>query len=215
MAMRFIKRQEEIQGEPPGSADVQSPTPTGRLHRHEKAYEGQSENTKTSLFENFPGWMVVVCNAVGLAVYTIGLYLMIRLGVVWGVLYAVYCLWVEGRVLSRSCRFCYYFGKRCAFGKGKVSSWFLTQGDSETFCTKQVSWRDVAPDFLVSLIPLGVGIFLLVRGFSWLVLLLIVALVGLGSVGTGLVRGNLACKHCKQRELGCPAQKLFSKTEHD
>jgi hypothetical protein len=27
------------------------------------------------------------------------------------------------------------------------------------------------------------------------------------------VRGQLACKYCKQRELGCPAEQLFSKTK--
>ena len=81
-------------------------------------------------------------------------------------------------------------------------------------CTKQFSWRDLVPDFMVTLIPLGVGITMLIRSFSWLVLLLIVAFVLLGSVGTGLVRGQLACKYCKQRELGCPAERLFGKTKH-
>jgi len=169
---------------------------------------------KTSSFENFPWWMVAICNAVGLAIYAIGLYLMARLGIVWGVLYAVYCVWVEWRILSRSCRYCYYYGKRCGFGKGRVCSWFFTKGSEQTWCTKRISWRDVVPDFMVSLIPLGVGIATLIRSFSWLVLLLIVILVFLGSVGTGLVRGQLACKYCKQRELGCPAEQLFSKTKH-
>jgi hypothetical protein len=168
---------------------------------------------KTSSFENFPWWMVVVCNAVGLGIYAIGLYLTIRLGIVCGALYAAYCLWMEWRLLSGSCRYCFYFGKRCAFGKGWICSWFFHQKTDRTACKKQISWRDVAPDFLVSLIPLGAGIALLLRGFSWLVLLLIVALVCLGSVCTGLVRGQLACRYCAQRELGCPAEQLFRKTK--
>ena len=169
---------------------------------------------KTSSFENFPWWMVAICNAVGLAIYAIGLYLMARLGVVCGVLYAAYCVWMEWRLLSRSCRYCYYFGKRCGFGKGWVCSRLFSKVPEHTWCTKRISWRDVVPDFMVSLIPLGVGITMLIRSFSWLVLLLIVALVLLGSVGTGLVRGQLACKYCKQRELGCPAERLFGKTKH-
>ncbi|MBN1846050.1 MAG: hypothetical protein JW810_10230 [Sedimentisphaerales bacterium] len=167
---------------------------------------------KTSSFENFPWWMVVVCNAVGLAVYAIGLYLMVRLGIVWGVLYAAYCLWMEWRLLSGSCRHCYYYGKRCGFGKGRVCSWFLARKAEQGLGAKPISWRDLIPDFLVSLIPLGFGIAMLIRGFSWLVLLLIVILAFLGSVGTGLIRGRLACQYCKQREIGCPAQQLFSKT---
>jgi len=169
---------------------------------------------KTSAFENLPWWMVAICNAVGLAIYAIGLYLMGRMGIVWGMLYAAYCIWVEWRLLSGSCRSCYYFGKRCGFGKGRVCSWFFTKGSEQCFCTKQFSWWDVLPDFMVSLVPLGVGITMLTRSFSWLVLLLIMTLVFLGPVGTGFVRGQLACKYCKQRELGCPAEQLFSKTKH-
>ena len=169
---------------------------------------------KTSSFENFPWWMVLICNGVGLTIYAIGLFLMACLGIVWGVLYAAYCVWVEWRILSGSCRSCYYFGKRCGFGKGRLCSWFFTKGAEQNLCTKRISWRDVVPDFMVSLIPLGVGITMLLRNFSWLVLLLIVTLVGLGSVGTGLVRGQLACRYCKQREIGCPAEELFSKAKH-
>ena len=166
-----------------------------------------------SSFENYPWWMIIICNAVGLAIYAIGLYLMARLGIVWGVLYASYCVWVEWRVLSGSCRYCYYFGKRCGFGKGRVCSWFFAKGAEETLCTKRISWRHVVPDFMVSLIPLGAGITMLFRDFSWVVLLLLVMLVFLGSVGTGFVRGQVACRYCRQRDLGCPAEQLFSKTK--
>jgi hypothetical protein len=113
---------------------------------------------KTAAFENFPWRMVVTCNAVGLAIYAIGLYLMARLGIIWGVLYAAYCIWMEWRLLSGSCRSCYYYGKRCGFGKGRVCSRFFTKAPEQSLCSKPISWRDVVPDFLVSLIPLGAGI---------------------------------------------------------
>jgi hypothetical protein len=168
---------------------------------------------KPSSFESYPWWMVVTCNAVGLATYAVGLYLMARLGIVWGVLYAAYCLFLEWRLLAGSCRSCYYFGKRCGFGKGRVCSWFFTRDTERPLGTKRISWLEIVPDFLVSLIPLGAGIALLFRGFSWLVLSLVVALALLASVGTGFVRGQIACRHCKQRELGCPAEQLFGKKE--
>jgi hypothetical protein len=165
---------------------------------------------ETSSFENFPWWMVLVCNAVGLAIYAIGFCLMTRLGILWGVVYAAYCVWVEWRILSRSCRYCFYFGKRCGFGKGRVCSWFFRKGSEQTLCTKRITWLDVVPDFMVTLVPLGVGITMLIRDFSLLALFLIIVLVFLGSVGTALVRRQLACKYCRQRELGCPAEQLFS-----
>ncbi len=169
---------------------------------------------KTSAFENFPRWMVAICDSVGLAIYAIGLYLMARLGTVWAALYVAYCVWMEWRLLSGSCRSCYYFGKRCGFGKGVVCSWFFSREAERALCAKQISWRNLIPDFLVSLIPFGLGIAMLIRSFSWLVLILVAALVFLASVGTGFVRGQLACKYCKQRELGCPAEQLFNKTKH-
>jgi len=66
---------------------------------------------------------------------------------------------------------------------------------------------------MVSIIPLVVGIIVLIRGFSWQVLILLVIMIGLGSMGTGLIRGQIACKYCRQREIGCPAEELFSKRE--
>ena len=166
---------------------------------------------KDSPFENFPLWMVAVSNAVGLAIYAIGLYLTARLGIVWALLYAAYCLWMEIRILSKSCRRCYYFGKRCGFGKGRMCSWIFSKEKGKNFAEKRISWADIAPDFLVSLVPLGVGIALLIRSFSWSVLILVVLLAVLASIGTSLVRGQIACRYCKQRELGCPAEQLFSK----
>ncbi len=155
--------------------------------------------------------MIAICNSVGIAVSVIGFLLMVRLGIVWGLLYAAYCGWLEWRLLSQSCPNCYYYGKRCAFGKGMVSAWFFSRGSEKAFCSKQISWRDIVPDFMVSLIPGAAGLIMLIRNFSWILLLAVVLLVLLGTAGTGMVRGHVACKYCKQRELGCPAEQLFSK----
>jgi hypothetical protein len=164
-------------------------------------------------FENFPWWMVAVCNAVGLGIYAIGLCVTACLGIVWAALYAAYCLWIEWRVLSGSCRGCYYYGRRCGFGKGRICSWFFARKSAESFCARQISWWNVLPDFLVSLVPLAVGIALLVQSFSWPILLLLGLLLLLSSAGTGFIRGQLVCKYCKQRELGCPAEQLFGKAK--
>jgi hypothetical protein len=169
---------------------------------------------RTEPFEDFPWWMVAVCNAVGLAIYAIGLYLMACLGIAWAALYAACCVWMEWRLLAGSCRSCYYYGKRCGFGKGRICSWFFAKESEQSFGKRQISWWNILPDFMVSLIPLAVGIVLLVQSFSWLVLFLVALLVILASVCTGFVRGQLACKYCKQRQLGCPAEQLFDKTKH-
>jgi hypothetical protein len=153
--------------------------------------------------------MVALCSSVGWGIYAIGLYLTARLGPLWAGLYAGYLLWIEWRVLSRSCRRCHYYGRRCAFGRGRVCGWLLERASDRPFSAEPVSWLHVVPDAMVSLIPLGAGIGLLVHAFSVPVLGLVIALVGLSTAGTGYVRGHLACRYCRQRELGCPAERLF------
>jgi hypothetical protein len=64
---------------------------------------------------------------------------------------------------------------------------------------------------MVSIFPAIGGIVLLVRDFSWLILLLLITLLALSSGGNAVIRGSFACRHCKQREIGCPAERLFSK----
>ena len=57
------------------------------------------------------------------------------------------------------------------------------------------------------------GILLLIQQFTWIVLSLIIALFLLGFFGNALVRGQLACRYCKQKETGCPAVQLFDTTK--
>lgn len=160
-------------------------------------------------FENYPFWIVFVSNLVSLGIYVIGAYIMYRLGIVWLILYLAYLLVLEFR-LMKHCANCYYYGKFCAFGKGKLCSLFFRKGQ-KSFCSFKLSWKDLLPDFLVALIPLVVGIVLLILDFSWMLLLLLIILVILASAGNSFVRSSLACKFCRQREIGCPAEQLFNK----
>jgi hypothetical protein len=161
-------------------------------------------------YENFPVWMVVLSNAVSLSIYAIGVYVLLAFGLLFAALYILYCLWVELKVL-RSCRNCYYYGRRCCFGKGKICSVFFKKGNARAFTGRKVSAKDVIPDFLVSIFPIIGAVVILVTSFSWLVLALLLVLAILSFGGSAFVRGSLACNHCRQREMGCPAQKLFSK----
>ncbi len=162
-------------------------------------------------FENFPCGIMIVSNLVSIAIYLIGAYIIYHLGIIWLVLYLLYILGLEIRLMKRSCVNCYYYGKFCAFGKGKISSLFFKKGNPKAFLKDKIAWKDILPDFLVSIIPVVAGIVLLILKFNWLMLLLIALLVILASVGNSFVRGSLACKFCKQREIGCPAEQLFNK----
>jgi len=164
-------------------------------------------------FECFPPWMVAISDIVALGIYIIGAYIMFKLGAIWGWLYLLYCLTVEIRVMRISCIHCYYYGKLCGLGRGKLASLFFGKGVSNKFIEKKIAWKDLIPDLLVSLIPFILGIYILFIDFNWPILILILVLLFLTTFGNGFIRTNFACKHCKQRELGCPAERLFAKTK--
>ncbi len=133
------------------------------------------------------------------------------LGIWVAVLYLLYCAWIEFRILKHSCVDCYYYGKLCGLGRGKLCPLLFKKGDPQRFVNGQISWTDLIPDFLVSIFPAIGAVVLLIRDFSWLILLLLLLLLVLAFPGTAIIRGSFACKYCKQREIGCPAEKFFNK----
>ena len=163
--------------------------------------------------ENYPFRTIVIANLVSIGIYLIGAFIIYQLGLVWLLIYLLYVLWLEIRLLKRSCTGCYYYGKYCAWGKGKISSLLFKKGTTNKFIGGKITWKDIIPDFLVTLIPLIVGIALLVMKFDWLILLLLAVLVLLTTAGNGFVRSKLACRYCKQREIYCPAEQLFNKNK--
>ena len=165
------------------------------------------------MFENYPCWIILVSNLVSIAIYLIGAFIIYQLGTIGLLFYLVFIFGLEIRLMKRSCANCYYYGKYCAFGKGKISSLFFKRGNSHKFIKDKITWKDILPDFLVSIIPIIAGIVLLILNFNWLIISLIVLLIILTSAGNGFVRGSLACKFCKQREIGCPAEQLFNRAK--
>ncbi len=166
---------------------------------------------QVTAYERFPMPIVFLSNLLSISIYAIGVYILAGCGIWWAVLYLLYCGWIEMRVLRRSCRNCYYYGKVCAFGKGKLCALLFKKGATRKFAEDQIQWLDLLPDFLVLIFPLVGGIILLVTAFNWILPVLLVALLVLSLGGNAFVRGSFACKYCKQKELGCPAEKLFNK----
>jgi Na+(H+)/acetate symporter ActP len=72
-----------------------------------------------------------------------------------------------------------------------------------------ITWATLIPDVLVMLLPLLGGMLLLITSFSWAVVIGMVLLTALSLSGSAFVRTQIACKYCKQRESGCPAEKFF------
>jgi hypothetical protein len=162
-------------------------------------------------YEKYPFWIVLLSNVVSIAIYVLGAIIIYEIGLLRLILYILYILWLEIRILRKSCVNCYYHGKACAFGKGKICRLFFKKGDSQQFSKMKITWLDILPDFLVSIIPILAGVVLLIIDFNWLILAVLLLLVFLTSMGNGFIRGSLACSYCKQREIGCPTTQLFSR----
>ncbi len=165
-----------------------------------------------TIYEKFPVKIVLLSNLLSVSIYAIGVYLMAGLGLWSLAAYIVYCVWMEIRLLRHSCVNCGYYGKTCAFGKGRLCALLFRQGDPAKFAEWQISWSDLIPDFAVSLLPAAAAVIQLVTGFRWVTLVLLVVLLVLTFWGNAVVRGSFACPHCRQRQLGCPAERLFNKS---
>ena len=162
-------------------------------------------------YEGFPARMVLVCVLFILSIYILGAAILFRFGLIWSVLYLLIVLLLELRLMRGHCTDCRYYGKTCAFARGRLSALLFPKGDPDRFSRMTITAKDFVPDFLVFIVPVLAGIVLLVTGFSWLLLLEVAILLLLGFAGNGLVRGRIACRYCRQREIGCPAQRLFEK----
>lgn len=166
------------------------------------------------MFENYP--FRISCTSVILAfvIYFIGAFIMSQFGALPLVMYIVYCLWMEYRLLKFSCAHCYYYGKNCGVGRGQLCALLFKKGDPKKFSQKEITWKDLLPDLFVSFVPILFGIIFLIRDFSILILFLMVVLFFLSFMGNAIMRGQFLCPYCKQKELGCPAEKLFNKQGH-
>ncbi len=137
-------------------------------------------------YERFPSWIPLLSVTQALTIYALGALLVGGFGPTAAFLYLLFCVWSEYRVMQMSCRHCCYFGKLCGTGKGIVAPLFTRRGDPSLFLAKAIGWKELIPDFLVFLIPVLAGL-----------------------PGSGFMRTRLICANCRQRELGCPAEKLF------
>jgi hypothetical protein len=165
--------------------------------------------TEGACYENYPGSTVVISNSLTFAIYALGLYILSQAGLIFGLLFLVFILGKEYSLLFGACRNCWYYGRTCMSGRGRIAAIFFKKGDNAKFSARDIGWKDLMSDILLFLIPLVAAIALMVMHFSLWILAAALLLLGLATMGNGYVRGKLACAFCKQRELGCPAQRLF------
>ena len=84
-------------------------------------------------YENYPASLVVFNVLFSLLGLSVNLAVLAQLGTWAWVGYLVLYLLATASVLSFACPRCYYYGKACAMGYGKVAALFLQKGAEEEF----------------------------------------------------------------------------------
>ena len=169
----------------------------------------------SDIYEKYPCWIPAISISFSLIIYLIGSYIISYIGLIFVIIYLAYCFTLELNVMINHCSCCYYHGKNCGIGKGKISGLITKKKDPKKFIDKKITWVQMIPDFLVFIIPTIVGVYLLIQNFSLIILVLIIILFILSSAGNAFIRGKLVCNSCKQKQLGCPAIELFEKNNKE
>lgn len=158
--------------------------------------------------ESYPIRDVILGNLVMAALIAVGTIACWLVSPVLGVLYVVFSVVMVYGVLRRLiCTRCYYFGKRCGTGWGKLAATWCTRGTLEEF--NESPGTRLAPLVygLVTLIPLVALVVLLLHGASSALLVLLAFILGVGFYSSGPGRRR-ACSVCKMRSFckGCAAK---------
>jgi hypothetical protein len=166
------------------------------------------------IYDKYPAWMVFIVIIFTLLVYFSGAYIMFTLSWITGILYIIFLLVLEFHTYKEACTSCCYYGKCCAFGKGAIAPIFFKKGNPQKFCEKEIKTKDLVPQVLVVAVPFLIGIALLIsRGFNLWILLAMLYPVASWFFLNPIIYGKIACVHCKQGTICCPALKFFSKQD--
>ena len=76
-------------------------------------------------YENFPLWVVLLTGLHSVITHGLGFFIIWRLGLIYALIYLAYVIFLELKLIRNHCVDCYYYGKTCVFGKGRLSSWLF------------------------------------------------------------------------------------------
>jgi hypothetical protein len=120
-----------------------------------------------------------------------------------GWIYLAAALIMVGVVLRKLvCTNCYYYGKWCGLGWGKLAALFFKEGDMEKFSTSIGVKLAPITYGLLSLIPIVLVVISIVMEFTAFKVV-VLALLLLVSFYSGFLSRKKGCANCKMK-LACP-----------
>lgn len=158
------------------------------------------------VYESYPLTTVCLSNGLGLFGNLFGAAIIYAaVGTAFAVAYLVACLITITLSARLRCCYCYYFGKRCYSGLGRLAGLLFQQREASGFAESNHVVPVAAFSFATLLAPLGAGVVFLFVDYSHLLLAALVTYTVVAVAPGFFLQKHLYCAHCKQAELGCPA----------
>lgn len=151
--------------------------------------------------EEYPLSVVLIENIVLALWIVLGTIFVSQISVIIGLIY-IACALIVILVVMRKllCTHCYYYGKRCHVGWGKISSILYDKGNLDEFST--CVGQKIAPIFfgLLALIPMIFGSISLLKNFMISKLILMILLLGT-ILYSSIVTRKESCGKCKMKNV--------------
>jgi hypothetical protein len=161
----------------------------------------KTEKENFAFCDPYPKYVIIIRWIILTVAFALGIYILLGIKDVLGVLYVVYSLIALTLILPLSrCASCFYHGKVCNTGWGKVAAYLFPKGDESKFVA-HYSYAIFL--HLLWLIPLLASFFQFVRKRDLLALIIFFSYLFILLVERVTLK-KLACTRCHQREF-CPA----------
>jgi len=149
-------------------------------------------------------WTTVISENLALAIWILlGSILISQISLITGLAYMLFALVMILVVMRKLiCTRCFYYGKRCHVGWGKISSALFKKEEIEKFST--CAGQKIAPVLfgLLAIIPVIFGIISMVSAFSVLKCVLFILMAG-AILYSSIFARKKSCEKCKMK-LVCP-----------
>ncbi len=144
----------------------------------------------------------VIANIPSMLTYVLGFIILSYVGILFGILYLLFCVLALVLFLRYVCTYCPSYGSRCCpSGYGRIASKLFKKRDISQF---PKMFKTYIPFLsLIWIYPLLGSIFLLLTDFSWYFLALTLSFIIVGFVILPLFHRYYECRDCPNRE-NCP-----------
>jgi len=161
----------------------------------------EMEKEEPLFWHTYPAWVIVARWMVLLLAFALGIYILSDIKEALGIAYVVYSLLALTLILPLSrCVNCFYYGRMCNTGWGKVAEYLFPKGDESRYVEH---YNFAILLHLLWLIPLLAAFFHLLRERKLQALLIFLFYLVILLVEK-MVLKTLSCKRCHQRNF-CPA----------